>query len=105
MAIHAHPAPAWLIIHFNPARAWPEIIEWILGIDAALDRVPFELDVALRMPQRFAHREHDLVADQVDAGDLFGDRMLHLDALVHLKEVEIPVIIDDEFNRPRIGIM
>ena len=57
------------------------------------------------MLQRFAHRDHDLLAHEVDAGDFFGDRMLDLDALVHFQEIEIAVVVDDEFDRAGVGVM
>ena len=35
---------------------------------------------------------------QVDAGDGLGDRMLHLDAGVHLDEVELAVLVHEELD-------
>ena len=35
-----------------------------------------------------ARGDGDLLGDEVDAGDRLGDRMLDLDARVHLQEVE-----------------
>ena len=89
MGIHAHAAAAGLVIHLDAAGAGAEIVERVLGVDAAFDGVALELNVALRMPQRLAHRDHDLVAHQVNAGHLLGDRVLDLDALVHFEEVEV----------------
>jgi sugar diacid utilization regulator len=47
MAIHPDTAAARLVIHYNTARARPEIIKRVFGIDAAFDRVTLELDVTL----------------------------------------------------------
>ena len=105
MAIDAHAAAAGRVIHFDAAGAGPEIVEGVFGIDAAFDGVAFELDVALGMAQRLAHRQHDLVADQVDAGDFLGDRMLDLDALVHFEEIKIALVIHDELDGAGVGVI
>src|SRR5690606_41494354 len=42
--------------------------------------------------QLLAGGDHQLLADQVDAGDHLGDRVLDLDPGVHLDEVEAPVL-------------
>ena len=36
--------------------------------------------------------------DQIDAGDEFGDRVFHLDAGVHLDEVELAVFVHQELD-------
>ena len=41
--------------------------------------------------QRLARGDANLLLDQVDAGDHFGDRMLDLNAGVDLDEVELAV--------------
>ena len=56
----------------------------ILGVDAALDRVAGERDVALLERQPLARRDPDLLLDDVDAGHHLGDRMLDLEARVRL---------------------
>ena len=45
-----------------------------------------------------------LLADQIYAGDLLGDRVLDLNAGVHLAEVEIAVVIDQKFDRTRVSV-
>ena len=47
------------------------------------------LQVLLRERQRLARRDADLPRDEVDAGDHLGDRVLDLQARVHLEEVEV----------------
>jgi hypothetical protein len=39
------------------------------------------------------------LADEVDARDCLGHRVLHLDARVHLHEVEVLVVVDEELDR------
>ena len=45
--------------------------------------------------QRGAGRDADLLAHDVDAGDRFGDRMLDLQAGVHLDEIEVAVFVQE----------
>src|SRR5712671_5775540 len=89
VAIDPHAPTPWLVIHFNPAWTGPKVIKRVLGVDPALNRMPLVLDVALGMPERFAHGDHDLISDQVDSRHLFSYRMFHLDPLVHLQKVII----------------
>ena len=65
---------------------------------AALD------DVALRERQRLARGDADLLLDHVDAGHHLGDRVLDLDARVHLHEVEAAVLVEQELDRPGVGV-
>ncbi len=48
-----------------------------------------------------ARGDAKLQANQVEAGDGFGDGMLHLEARVHLEEVERAVLCQDELDRAR----
>ncbi len=65
----------------------------------------FDFNVALGMLQRLARGEQNLVADQVNAGDFLGHGMLDLDALVDFQEIEIALVIHDEFDGAGIGVM
>jgi hypothetical protein len=51
--------------------------------------VSLEPHVVLAIAERLAGRDADLLADQIEAGDHLGDRVLDLDARVHLDEVEV----------------
>jgi hypothetical protein len=46
------------------------------------------LHVILAESQLLAIRDADHLLDEIDAGDLLGHGMLHLQAGVHLKEIE-----------------
>src|SRR5438128_10049872 len=105
MAVHAHAAAAGLVIHFDPPRTGPEIIERIFGVDAALDGVAFEGDVVLRKLHRLAHRDENLLLDEVHAADFFSNRVFHLNALVDFEEVKAAAGIYNEFDRTGIGVM
>ena len=45
----------------------------------------------------FSRSDH--LVDNVDSGDAFRDRMLHLETSVHLQEVELPLRIDQKLYR------
>ena len=79
----------------------------ILGVDARLDGVPGQRDVVLRERQLLPRGDPHLQLDQVDAGDHLGDRVLDLQAGVHLHEEELvgPVGGDDELDRARAGVV
>ena len=69
-------------------------MSWVFGVDARFDRVPFELDVGLGDGEDLTCGDPDLPFDQVqpfavDADDLFGDGMLHLETGVHFHEEEL----------------
>ncbi len=52
-------------------------------------------DLVLRHRQRLAAGDADLPLDEIDAGDHLGDRVLDLEAGVHLEEEELAVLIDE----------
>ena len=49
--------------------------------------------------KRLAVRHAQLPLDQVQAGHHFGDRMLHLQPRVHLHQVELAVLVQQELHR------
>ena len=55
--------------------------------------------VVLGEGQLFAVGDVHLQVHQVESGDEFGDGMLYLQPRVHLEEVEVPLLIDQEFDR------
>ena len=73
-------------------RRWHESLR-VLGVDAAFDRVALNLDIVLRDIEFFAARDAQLFADDIDAGDHFGDRVLDLQARVHFYEIELAVFV------------
>src|SRR5665648_1085318 len=58
----------------------------------------------VREQLRIAAGEPQLLADQVDAGDLLGDRVLHLQTGVDLEEGHGPVRTHQELARPRADV-
>ena len=62
-------------------------------------------DVGLPERQWLGTGDAQLLLHQVDAGDHFRDRVLDLDARVHLEEIEmLRVLVDDELDRAGTSI-
>ena len=62
---------------------------------AAFDRRAKETDVILHERERGTGRNLDLLIDDVNSGDHFGDRMLDLYPRIHLDEKELPVFVQE----------
>src|SRR5690606_41687316 len=88
------PEAAGRMVRLDAPRRRPEG-DRVLRIDAALDGMAVELDVALFGPQFAAGGDPYLLLDEVGAGDHLGDRMLDLEAGVHLDEVELAVLVQE----------
>ena len=86
------------------AGAGPEVLLRVLGVDAALDGVAGHPDVLLGEGQGQARGHPQLLLHQIHSGDQLGDRVLHLDAGVHLNEVELPIRREHKFHRARSHI-
>src|SRR5207237_442572 len=86
--------------HLDPAGRREEVVVGVLGVDAALDRPAALHDVLLAEAQRPPGRDLDLGLHEVDAGHGLGDRVLDLDAGVHLEEVEAALRVHQKLHRP-----
>ena len=54
--------------------------------------------------EALAARDADLPAHEIDAGHHLGDRVLDLQARVHLEEVEPAVLVEQELDRAGVGV-
>ncbi len=88
----------------HAARRRPEARAGVLGVDAALEGVAAQLHVALRERQLRAGGDLDLGAHQVEARDELGDRVLDLDARVHLEEEELAVTVEQALDGARADV-
>ena len=92
------------------AEVGGEVVGRVLGGDAALDGVAAHLDgalvrdVDLRVGEPLPLGDQDLGLDQVAAGDHLGDRVLHLDARVHLDEVVVPLLVEQELHGAGVAV-
>ena len=110
-AVEAHAEAAGRAIREQPAVVGDELVFRILRRDAALDRVAVARHLVLRRHadlrrmQRVALRDQDLRADEVEAGDHLGDRVLNLDTRVHLDEEPLVAVeIVEEFDRAGVVV-
>ncbi len=96
--IHAHASASWRMECRDLPRRRRELLR-MLRIDAALDRMSAVHD---RPVQNILHlracRNHDLALHQVHIRHHLRHRMLHLDARIHLDEVQPPVLIHQELD-------
>src|ERR1700722_3854116 len=67
----------------------------VLRVNAAFNRRAKESHIILHDRERRAGRNLDLLIDDVNSGDHFGDRMLDLDPCIHLDEEELPVLVQE----------
>ena len=78
----------------DPSRGGREA-KGILGVDPALHGMTLQNHILLSQAQLLAGGNPDLFLHQVDPGDHLCDRMFHLDARVHLDEVELAVLVEE----------
>jgi hypothetical protein len=80
--------------HREHAGGGQEVAAGVLAVDPELEGVPAQLGVVVA--ELLAVGDAELLADQVDAGDLLGDRVLDLQAGVDLEEGDRAVLADEE---------
>ncbi len=88
-----------------------EIVGWIFGGDAALQREAMHRDVRLggqvdlRAVQSEVLRDLDLAAHDIDASHHLGDGMLHLNAWIHFDEIPAAGVgIHQEFDSSSVSV-
>ncbi len=96
--------PAGGVVAVDLAGEWGELHR-IFSVDAAFDGVPADLDIFLLESKRQPCGAANLLLDDIDTGDHFGDGMLNLHAGVHFHEIEIPVLIEQEFDGADAGVV
>ena len=79
-------------------RCWSEIVGGVFGVDPAFDRMAGEVDLLLLNADGLSTGNAQLLGDQVDPGHHLRHRMLHLDAGVHLHEIEPTAAVEQELD-------
>ena len=87
------------------SRLRQEALLRIFGVQANFDRVAFELGRQRCGWQRLTRRDAQLQLDQIEPGDQLGDRMLDLQARVHLQKVQLAGRVGHELDRARAAIV
>ena len=88
--VNANTGSAWRMPSRDTTRRWRELIR-VFGIDTALDRVAFYLNVALANGQFFAIGNANLLLNNIDACDHFGYWVFNLNTGIHFNEVKLAV--------------
>ena len=82
-----------------------EVLRRVLGIDANFDRMTFDR-CHPGLTGAAPGGDAQLLGHEIDTGDPLGDRMLDLDAGVHLHEEEVAgVVVDKELDRARAAVV
>ena len=76
----------------------------MLGANAALNSVPAQSERFALDGHVAAGRNQNLVLHQVQHRHHFRNRMLHLNARVHLQEVEVALFVHQQFDGARAGV-
>ena len=74
-------------------------VDRILGVQAQLDRVAARRQARPVVRQRPPRGHLELRADEIDPERDLGDRVLDLEARVHLEEVEVALLVEQELDR------
>ncbi len=74
----------------------------VFCVEANLDGGAFKAHRLLSRAKLLALRNPNLLLDEIQPGEAFGDRMLDLKAGVHLEEVEAPIRRQNELHRPGV---
>lgn len=84
-----------------------EAVGRVFGGDAALQRGAAQVDLVLRQAQvveGLTGGDPQLRLHEVDVGDLFGDRVLDLDARVHLDEHVVALLVEQELDGAGVAV-
>ena len=106
-AVEADARAAGGAVRRDLAGVGTEAVGRVLGGDPALERGAAQRDGVLgeaEVGQRLAGRDPHLRLDEVDVGDLLGDRVLDLDPRVHLDEDVAAVRVEQELDGARVAV-
>ena len=96
--VHADARASRAAVDLEHARVGRKVVGDVFGVHAQFDGVAIELEVLLAVGQAFAAGDPNLLRNQIQTGNLFGHRVLHLEAGVHFEEVEGSAGVKNEFD-------
>ena len=82
-----------------------EILVRVLCVDATLDGGTATGNVALSEGELLARSDSNLLLNQINAGDQFGNRVLDLNPSVDFDKVKVVVFVDNELNRAGVVVV
>ena len=98
------PGPRGHVQILHPAGGGEESVGRVLARDAAFDRPSARRDGFLSERKPLARGDAQLPLHEIDARHELGDRVLDLDARVHLEEVERSLRVEQELARAGVDI-
>ena len=98
------PGPDGCTRRVIASRAREKIVLRILGINAALDRMPAKHNIFLRERQRSALGYQNLQLHEIQTGHQLGHRMFHLQARVDFEKVEVLPAVEKKLDGPGIRV-
>lgn len=107
-SVETHTVATGGSVHLDPARVGLEVGCGIFGGDTALDGGTTLLDGLLgesEVSQSGTGSDLNLSADNVDAGDLFGDGVLDLETRVDLDKVVAVLLVDQELASTSVSVV
>src|SRR6202011_1216158 len=82
----------------NLSRRGKEIVVGIFGVEANFHGIAARRYGFPSKRQAMPSGDGDLELDEIEAGDLLGDRVLDLQTRVDLKKIEVEMCIDEKFD-------
>ena len=101
--VEAHPRPERRPHARHDPGGGRKVVARVLGVEPHLDRVS-PPGCAAGVRELLARGNAELLADDVDAGDELGDRVLDLQTGIQLDEVEAAVGAEQELERARVAV-
>src|SRR6266581_1954007 len=105
-SVNPDPGPSRGMESRNFAGRRDELFR-MFGVNAALDGMSAVLNIAAAVDdggKLFSSGEQDLALYQVNASNHFGDWVLHLDARIHLDEMEFVLLVHEKFNGASVDV-
>lgn len=81
-----------------------EIVVGIFGVEADFHSVAARSDRLPSERKTMASGDGDLQLDEIETGDLLGDRMLNLEARIDFQKIKIEMGVDEEFDGAGVDI-
>ena len=106
-AVEPHAGAARRAVVADHAGVRAEAVGRVLGGDPALQRGAGERHLVLaevQLGEGGARGDAQLRDDEVAVGDLLGDRVLDLDARVHLDEDVVAALVEEELDGARVDV-
>src|SRR5712691_5757372 len=96
-AVNAYAWPFWLNETCYRTCGGQEILAGVFCVEAHLDGVSARTDLLLGEVERLTGSNQQLMSNEVYTCDTFGDRVLNLQARIHLKKIEMFICIKHKF--------